>query len=65
LKDVGKRRVRRGAQGSAFGCGSTGNLRTGAEALGNTAYSDVGVFQEIIRAWAADLREHISNKFGY
>lgn len=31
-------------------CGSTGNLRTGAEALGNAAYSNVMVFQEIIRA---------------
>jgi hypothetical protein len=41
------------------------NLRTGAEALGNTAYSDVGVFQEIIRAWSADVREHIRSKFGH
>jgi hypothetical protein len=46
-------------------CGSTGNLRTGAKALGNAAYSDVMVFQESIRAWAAEVREHIRNKFGH
>jgi hypothetical protein len=41
-----------------------GNLRTGAEALGNTNYSDVEMFQEIIRSWAAEVRENIRDKFG-
>jgi hypothetical protein len=45
--------------------GSTGNLRTGAEALGNTAYGDVTVFQEIIRLWGTDVREYIRSKFGH
>jgi hypothetical protein len=41
-----------------------GNLRTGAEALGNTVFSDVTVFQEIIRSWSTDVRGHIRTKFG-
>jgi hypothetical protein len=44
--------------------GSGCNLRTGAEALGNSAYTDVMKFQEIIRSWSTDVREHIRSKFG-
>jgi hypothetical protein len=39
--------------------GCSGNLRQGAEALGNTKYSDMDVFQEAIRSWGADVRKHI------
>ena len=38
---------------------NSGNLRQGAEALGNTKYSDMDVFQEAIRSWGVDVREHI------
>lgn len=34
---------------------STGNLRTGAEALGNRAYADMAVFQRIVDEWAAEV----------
>jgi hypothetical protein len=39
--------------------GSSGNLRQGAEALGNTEYSDMDVFQEGIRSWGVDVRKRI------
>ena len=38
---------------------NSGNLRQGAKALGNSKYSDVNVFQEAIRSWGVDVREHI------
>jgi hypothetical protein len=41
--------------------GSTGNLRTGAEALGNGSYTNVAVFEQIIRCWSADVRKHFSS----
>ena len=34
---------------------STGNLRTGAEALGNRAFSDTTVFQTVVDEWAAEV----------
>jgi hypothetical protein len=39
--------------------GCSGNLRQGAEALGNTEYSDMDVFQQTIRTWGDDVRKHI------
>lgn len=39
---------------SAFGLdrfGESGNLRRGAEALGNTEFSDMSVFQQIVEEW--------------
>jgi len=44
--------------------GSGCNLRTGADVLGNSAYTDVMKFQEIIRSWSTDVRKHIRTKFG-
>jgi len=44
--------------------GSSGNLRQGAHALGNTAYTNVAVFQEIIRSWSENVRKHIGAKLG-
>jgi hypothetical protein len=35
--------------------GSSGNLRTGAEVLGNSDYSDLSVFSEILETWRAGL----------
>jgi hypothetical protein len=40
--------------------GSTGNLRTGAVALGNDSYTNVALFEEIIRSWSADVRKHVA-----
>jgi hypothetical protein len=40
------------------------NLRRGAEALGNTQYTDVAVFQKIICSWSDDVRNHIYEKLG-
>jgi hypothetical protein len=37
--------------------GSTGNLRTGAERLGNKNYSDFGVFMKCLRRWTNNLLE--------
>jgi hypothetical protein len=34
---------------------STGNLRTGAEVLGNRVYSQTAVFQQIVDDWAAEV----------
>jgi hypothetical protein len=46
--------------------GSTaGNLRTGAEALGNTTHTDMMIFQKIIRSWSTDVRGLIRTKFGH
>jgi hypothetical protein len=39
--------------------GSTGNLRRGAEALGNSDYADMSVLQTVIREWADQVREVI------
>jgi hypothetical protein len=41
---------------AGLGPGSNGNLRTGAEALGNPGYADMTVFQTIIREWADQVR---------
>jgi hypothetical protein len=35
---------------------STGNLRTGAEALGNSDYSNMSVFEGIVQNWANEVR---------
>jgi hypothetical protein len=43
---------------------SGGNLRRAAEALGNSDYSDVTLFVEIIRAWSEDVRKQIDVKLG-
>lgn len=43
---------------------NSGNLRNGAEALGNTEYADMSVFQEIIRSWSEDVRKHILAELG-
>jgi hypothetical protein len=42
--------------------GCSGNLRQGADALGNTDYADVTVFQQIIRFWSDDVRKQIRAK---
>jgi hypothetical protein len=39
--------------------GSNGNLRAGAEALGNPDYADTSVFQRVIREWADQVRKAI------
>ena len=44
--------------------GSTGNLRTGAKALGNADYSDMTVFETIIRAWSNGVRNRTRTAFG-
>jgi hypothetical protein len=36
--------------------GSSGNLRTGAEVLGNADYSDMSVFANIVERWRADVQ---------
>jgi len=43
---------------------STGNLRSGAAALGNPNYEDVSVFQSLIREWADEVREAIRQTAG-
>lgn len=43
---------------------SSGNLRRGAEALGNEEYADTAVFQEIIRSWSENVRKQIRAKLG-
>jgi hypothetical protein len=50
------------AAGLSFG--SSGNLRTGAEALGNASYNDTGVFSQIIRVWSTNVRRHVRGKVG-
>ena len=46
--------------------GSTGNLRAGAEVLGNAAYTNVTVFIEILNNWRKNLydgyREELETK---
>ena len=37
--------------------GSTGNLRMGAEALGNRSYTDAGVFYGVVRDWSEKVGE--------
>jgi len=37
--------------------GSTGNLRTGAEALGNESYADVVLFAEVLRRWLRSVHD--------
>jgi hypothetical protein len=44
--------------------GSTGNLRRGAEALGNSDYADMSVLQTVIREWADQVREAIRQTAG-
>jgi hypothetical protein len=44
--------------------GSSSNLRIGAEALGNTAYSDVNVFSQIVRDWSTNVRNHVRAAVG-
>lgn len=44
--------------------GSSGNLRTGAEALGNVSYTDVGVFYGVVRDWSENVGEHIRVQTG-
>jgi hypothetical protein len=43
---------------------STGNLRTGAEVLGNTDYSRLTVFEDIITCWANEVRSVTRKAFG-
>lgn len=43
---------------------STGNLRTGAEALGNPDYSNMTVFEDIVRRWADEVRNVTRQAFG-
>ena len=43
---------------------STGNLRTGAEALCNPDYSNMSVFEDIIRRWASEVRKSTRQAFG-
>jgi len=43
---------------------STGNLRTGAESLGNPDYSNMTVFEDIIRRWASEVRKSTRQAFG-
>lgn len=43
---------------------STGNLRQGAEALGNTAYEEMSVFQTIIQDWSETVRQRTRAVFG-
>jgi hypothetical protein len=38
---------------------SSGNLRRGAEALGNAGFTELSVFEDIIRQWANEVRETI------
>jgi hypothetical protein len=38
---------------------SSGNLRRGAEALGNAGFTELSVFEDIIRQWASEVRETI------
>src|SRR5262249_33873636 len=44
--------------------GSNGNLRSGAEALGNPDYADTSVLQTVIREWADQVREAIRQTAG-
>jgi hypothetical protein len=51
------------AAGLSFG--STGNLRRGAEALGNGSYSeDMELFGRIIRVWSTNVQEYVRSKVG-
>lgn len=43
---------------------STGNLRTGSEALGNTEYYEMTIFEVIVRQWADKVRERARAAFG-
>jgi hypothetical protein len=43
---------------------SSGNLRTGAEALGNRTYEEVALFGQIIGDWASCMRVLIRNDLG-
>lgn len=43
---------------------NSGNLRNGAEALGNTGYADMSAFQQTIRAWSEDVCKYILAKLG-
>jgi hypothetical protein len=43
---------------------NSGNLRQGAEALGNTEYADMDVFHKVIRSWTEDVRKHIHATLG-
>jgi hypothetical protein len=45
--------------------GCSGNLRQGAEALGNAKYADVTLFQQIIRSWSDDVRKQINANLGH
>ena len=36
--------------------GSTGNLRQGPEALGDSSYADVSMFQRIVNLWSKEVR---------
>jgi hypothetical protein len=44
--------------------GSTGNLRTGAEALGNVDYSKMEIFEDIISDWANQVGEAARHALG-
>ena len=44
--------------------GSTGNVRTGAEALGNKSFTNMAVFEQIIRDWSEDVRKRIRDDLG-
>jgi hypothetical protein len=45
-------------------CGSSGNLRTGAEALGNSDYNNVTAFYGAISQWSTAVRDRLRSKFG-
>lgn len=44
--------------------GSTGNLRTGADALGHADHSDMAVFEHLIRDWSEEVRRLTRAAFG-
>lgn len=44
--------------------GSTGNLRQGAEVLGNESYADMDVFAHAVNEWGEKVRNVIANELG-
>jgi|GEM_PF-1467116 len=42
--------------------GSSGNMRTGAEALGNPSYASVEVFAQVLRSWRTELADAYHNE---
>jgi hypothetical protein len=48
------------AAGLRYGC--TGNLRKGAEALGNLSYANVPTFRQLVGDWSEQVRQRIDPK---